>query len=336
MKNPDGKLLAIEGIPIPPGAESGLVETPDGKLLRFAIWQPPKGSRKGTVCVFQGRGEFIEKYLETAGDLQARGYGVAIFDWRGQGGSGAAGRVFFEKHISSFEEYEEDLTTFMLDVVLPDCAPPYHAIAHSTGGLPLVKALVRRHWFERVILTAPLLALASPTIPWKLVHFLVGTVSALGFGGLALPGRSARSFAATPFFGNAFTSDEERFDRIKRIMREYPYLTSKRPRIGWLNAAFNAMAQIRALPEKSDLRAPVLVVSSRRDTVVSIDAAETFAARIANATNIVIDGAQHEILLERDELREQFWAAFESFFEGVQPKADTPGQKAGRRNPDYC
>jgi len=320
-------LLEVEGNPIPPGGESGLVETPDGKLLRYAIWPPAKDSRKGTVCVFEGRGEFIEKYFETVGDILDRGYGVAIFDWRGQGGSGVKGRKFFERHVASFDEYDEDLTTFMLDVVLPDCPPPYHAIAHSTGGLPLVLGLVRRHWFERVILTAPLFSLASTTIPWKLVHFLVGLLSAVGFGGFALPGRSARSFAATSFFSNGFTSDEERFNRTKKIMRAAPYMTSKRPKIGWLNAAFSAMSKIRALPKASDLRAPVLVVSSRRDCVVSIDEAEAFANRIANATNIVIDGAQHEILLERDELREQFWAAFESFFEGTQSSSKTGKQK---------
>ena len=96
MKQPDGKLNDHEENPIPDGAQPGLCETPDGRLLRYALWDPPAGSRKGTVCIFEGRGEFIEKYFETVRDLQARGYGVAVLDWRGQGGSGyskRAGRV---------------------------------------------------------------------------------------------------------------------------------------------------------------------------------------------------------------------------------------------------
>ena len=42
---------------------------------------------KGTVCVFGGRGEFIEKYFETISELRQRGFAVAIMDWRGQGHS---------------------------------------------------------------------------------------------------------------------------------------------------------------------------------------------------------------------------------------------------------
>jgi lysophospholipase len=54
--------------------------------LRFARWAPPAG-RKGTVCVFTGRSEQIEKYFETVRDLRERGFAVAMIDWRGQGHS---------------------------------------------------------------------------------------------------------------------------------------------------------------------------------------------------------------------------------------------------------
>ncbi len=65
---------------------SGTIKTPDGAELRFARWQPPAG-RKGTVCVFGGRGECIEKYFEVVRELRERGFAVATIDWRGQGHS---------------------------------------------------------------------------------------------------------------------------------------------------------------------------------------------------------------------------------------------------------
>ena len=64
----------------------GTIKTPDGAELRFARWAPPAG-RKGTVCVFTGRSEQIEKYFETVRDLRDRGFAVAMIDWRGQGHS---------------------------------------------------------------------------------------------------------------------------------------------------------------------------------------------------------------------------------------------------------
>src|ERR1700682_5019862 len=70
--------------PVPEYVVTGTLKTPDGVSLRFARWAPPPG-RKGTVCLFQGRAEFIEKYFETVRDLRARGFAVATLDWRGQG-----------------------------------------------------------------------------------------------------------------------------------------------------------------------------------------------------------------------------------------------------------
>jgi len=78
------KLVSIPANPVPDDVVVGTLKTPDRVDLRFARWAPPAG-RKGTVCIFQGRAEFIEKYYEMARELRARGFAVATFDWRGQG-----------------------------------------------------------------------------------------------------------------------------------------------------------------------------------------------------------------------------------------------------------
>ncbi len=79
-------LVSIPANPVPEDVVTGTIKTPDGAELRFARWAPPAG-RKGTVCVFTGRGEQIEKYFETVRDLRDRGFAVAMIDWRGQGHS---------------------------------------------------------------------------------------------------------------------------------------------------------------------------------------------------------------------------------------------------------
>src|SRR6201985_962070 len=77
-------LVSIPANPVPDDVVSGTIKTPDGAELRFARWAPP-ANRKGTVCVFTGRSEQIEKYFETVRDLRDRGFAVAMIDWRGQG-----------------------------------------------------------------------------------------------------------------------------------------------------------------------------------------------------------------------------------------------------------
>ena len=72
-------LVSIPANPVPEDVVTGTIKTPDGAELRFARWAPPV-NRKGTVCVFQGRTEYIEKYFETVRDLRQRGFAVATID----------------------------------------------------------------------------------------------------------------------------------------------------------------------------------------------------------------------------------------------------------------
>src|SRR5499426_1951201 len=94
-------LISIPANPVPEDFISGMLKTPDGVSLRFARWAPPPG-RKGTVCLFQGRSEFIEKYFETVRDLRARGFAVATLDWRGQGLSQRLVGDRYRGHVGSF------------------------------------------------------------------------------------------------------------------------------------------------------------------------------------------------------------------------------------------
>src|SRR5262249_39936504 len=147
------ELVSIPANPVPEDVVAGSLKTRDGVSLRFARWRPPPG-RKGTVCLFQGRTEFIEKYFETVRELRARGFAVATFDWRGQGRSERALSDPFKGHVGDFSEYELDVDVFMNQVVLPDCPPPLFAIAHSMGGAVMMRlARGGSRWFDRVVLS---------------------------------------------------------------------------------------------------------------------------------------------------------------------------------------
>ena len=66
---------------IPSGAATGMIRISDGIEIRFAYWghDSPRDDR-GTVCIFNGRTEFIEKYFETVNELRQRGFAVATMD----------------------------------------------------------------------------------------------------------------------------------------------------------------------------------------------------------------------------------------------------------------
>ena len=72
----------------------------------------------------------------------------------------------------------------------------------------------------------------------------------------------------------------------------------------------------------------MLIVAAGADQVTDTDAAKRLASRLKAAQIVVIEGAQHEILIERDDLRAQFWAAFDQFVSGYASKPSqsmTPG-----------
>ena len=67
----------------PAGARAHWVHTSDG--LRIRLGHFPAEEPRGTVLLFPGRTEYIEKYGRTASDLAAGGYDTLCIDWRGQG-----------------------------------------------------------------------------------------------------------------------------------------------------------------------------------------------------------------------------------------------------------
>jgi lysophospholipase len=311
------ELFEIEGNPAPVGATVGTVITADGVRLRYARWRPVGQHAQGTVCLLQGRGETIEKYFETIGDLRDRGFGVAILDWRGQGGSERRLRNRTKGHVDSFDEYDRDLEAFMQQVVLPDCPPPHFALAHSTGALVCLRATRSgQASFTRLVLVSPLVGLGPSRPSQPNVFRIAAFMTAIGFGEMTIPGDQARSIEQVPFDGNRLTGDPARYQRTIDIVTKLPQVSVGAPTFGWLYAACRAMRDASDLDFGPAIRVPSLVVSGALDRVVSLPAAEALAGALRAGGQVLIPGARHEILMERDSIRQQFWAAFTAFVPG--------------------
>jgi lysophospholipase len=310
------KLISIPANPVPEGVATAMLKTPDGVSIRYARWEPPSG-RKGTVCIFQGRTEFIEKYFELVRDLRARGFAVATIDWRGQGLSQRRLRDSYKGHVRSFSEYDLDLETFVHEIVLPDCPPPFFALGHSMGAAVLMRAAAHGHrWFDRMVLTAPLIRLVN--IPMlSVAPTLVRTLRYAGLGGRYVPGGGPGSPSTMPFDSNPVTSDPVRHARTAAVIEAEPALAVGAPTNAWMDAAFRAMAEIGSPSFAASVRQPMLLVACGRDQLVSTAAIEDFASRLRVGSHIILPGAKHEILMEQDYFRSQFWAAFDAFVPGT-------------------
>jgi len=310
-------LVGIESNPVPNGAISGSILTSDRVNLRFARWRPTTRRLQGTVCLFQGRAEQIEKYFEIIGDLRRRGFAIATLDWRGQGGSDRRLRNRRKGHVDSFSEYDRDLDAFMQNVVLPDCPPPHYALAHSTGALVCLRAArSNRARFARMVLTSPLAGLGQIGMPQPRACRFAAVLTALGFGELYAPRNKGKAIEDQPFEGNLLTSDPLRYARNVEIVKHAPQLAIGSPTIGWVYAACRAIREAADPDFGPSVNIPVLSVAAALDKVVSVSAIETLVNELRAGAQVVISGARHELMMERDAFREQFWAAFDAFVPG--------------------
>jgi lysophospholipase len=309
-------LVSIPANPVPDDVVTGMLKTPDGVALRFARWAPPQG-RKGTVCLFPGRAEFIEKYFETVRDLRARGFAVAALDWRGQGGSQRQLRNSRKGYVRRFADYDIDLATFMHEVVLPDCPPPVFGLAHSMGATVLIRAAHQGHrWFDRMVLLAPLIGLPGMRRS-AMTRVAVRAMRMVGLGGAYVPGGDASVMQQRPFIGNLLTSDPVRYARNAAVLEEGPALGLSAPTIAWVDAAIRQMKLFTDPSYAAPIRQPMLLVAAGRDEVVSTAAIEAFGINLMAGRHLILPGAKHEILQEQDSYRAQFWAAFDAFVPGT-------------------
>ncbi|CFX29174.1 Alpha/beta hydrolase [Candidatus Filomicrobium marinum] len=302
--------------PVPSGPVVGAFRGYDGQPLRFARWDATQGPRRGTVCLFHGRSEFIEKYFETVADLRRRGFAVATFDWRGQGASYRSLDNFRKGHINDFSEYERDVLRFMKDVVLPDCPPPYIALAHSMGGNVMMRmASMQGSWFERMVLAAPMIAISEEELRHRrrLVRLYAELSVLAGLSTSYIYGGSDAIVGTERFEGNPLTSDRERWSRNKAIIEVAPQLGLGSPTNGWLRAALRSCAKISNPDYIRRINLPILMFAAGEDTVVSTRAIEELGVRLKMGSHILIAGSRHEILQEQDRFRQKFWAAFDAY-----------------------
>src|SRR6201988_2116556 len=184
------------------------------------------------------------------------------------------------------------------------------------GAVMLRVAYAGKRWFDRMVLSAPMIDLPGHRtgLPARaLLRFL----RLAGQGGRYVPGGRDELVNPSSFINNPLTSDPVRYARNAAILEEDPTLGIASPTIAWADAAFSAMHTFRGMSYPSEIRQPILMLAASNDTIVSTAAIEEFAYHLPAGPHLVLAGSKHEILQEQDRYRGQFWAAFDAFVPGT-------------------
>src|SRR5260370_9207460 len=185
------------------------------------------------------------------------------------------------------------------------------------GGAVLMRAAAGgNRWFERLMLCAPMIKLTN--IPLlAVVPTLARTMRIAGLGGAFIPGGGPSCSASGPFLDNPVTSDPIRHARTAAILEAEPALALGAPTIAWADSALRAMADFASPAFPAKLRQPMLIIACGRDRLVSTAAIYDFGSRLRVGSHLVVAGSNHEVMIELDVYRSQFWAAFDAFIPGT-------------------
>jgi lysophospholipase len=275
----------------------------DGWPLRTFNW-PAEGHARGAILFQGGRGDIIEKYLESFADWHGAGWSVTAFDWRGQGGSG---RFLDDRQIGHCPEFGiwiDDLATFWADWKAKTSGP-YVLMGHSMGGHLVLRALAeKRVTPDAAVLIAPMLGFDTGILPLAVAEWGVSRLVQIGWG--EKPAWKKNERPAPPWSSRQkfLTSDVARYDDEVWWKTRKPELEFGPPSFTWLEQAYSSVLALQEPGAVEAIETPTLTLATKGDKLVDPHAIAKFANRIPHGRLRMFDkSVAHEILRERDGVR---------------------------------
>lgn len=287
----------------------------DGVRLRLAHWNAVPGEVHGSVLLFPGRTEYVEKYAQVAQRLLAEGYHVLSIDWRGQGMSDRLQANPRPGHIGEFADYQRDVVEMLVAAEALNLPRPWHLLAHSMGGCIGLAALDGGMPVRSAVFSAPMWGINLRRVQHGVALGIAYLAGRVGRGGVAAPGSGGASttyLLDESFNANLLTRNGDEWARLVREAVAWPDLTIGGATFDWVSKALNECARLSRLPSP-DL--PMLVALGGDERVVSPQAIRDRAARWPQGELQVIPGARHEVMMETAPLRDSFFEAMLARFE---------------------
>lgn len=266
----------------------------DGVRLRAVLWG--RDAPGGTVLLFPGRTEAVEKYGRTAADLRARGLATAVIDWRGQGLSDRLHADAALGHVGRFADYQRDVAALLARVQAAGMPGPLFLVAHSMGGAIGLRALAEGLPVRAAAFSSPMWGIAIAPHMRPVAWTLSTLARPVGFGHVMAPGQPAESYLIrAPFAGNTLTTDAAMWDYMRRQIAAEPRLGLGGPSLAWLNEALRETRRLARLPSPA---VPVVTFLGQAEKIVVPAAIRARMARWPGGELVEIPGAEHEVLME--------------------------------------
>jgi lysophospholipase len=284
----------------------------DDVKIRFRIFanSPTQTKEKDAIVIVNGRTESMAKYRELIYDLRQRGFAVYAYDHRGQGYSDRLQEDAQKGYVKNFDDYAADLHVFVESIVKKSGHKNLFLLTHSMGGtIAALYAQNYPHSVNAIAMSSPMFGInAGPlSVGCGLAMVLDSTDSWFGNQSAYIPAGGA--YEATPFTDNIYTTSETRYMIFRATFEQEPALQIGAPTVRWVNEACDGAKRSRQ--ETASIAIPILVLQAGNDRIVSANGQQEFCTNLAAGgksqcdTNmpVIIEGAEHELFIERDVIR---------------------------------
>ncbi|NCO22090.1 MAG: alpha/beta hydrolase [Rhodobacterales bacterium] len=286
----------------PEGGQIYWAQTSDGLRLRLAHWA--EGDR-GTVFLFPGRTEYVEKYGPSVREFAARGFATLIVDWRGQG---LADRMIDDPlggHVVHFADYQKDVAAMLAAAGRLNLPRPYYLVAHSMGGAIGLRALHEGLPVQAAVFSAPMWGIVMAPVLRPIAWSLSWASRGVGLDHCIAPGTSRASYLATTSFDeNMLTTDPEIWAWMQSQIAAHPDLALGGPSLRWLS---EALRETHALTRRPAPVTPTYVAVGSAEQIVDAGKIARLMAQWPQGRLEVIEGARHEMMMETPPIRKHFF-----------------------------
>ncbi|UTS82738.1 alpha/beta hydrolase [Phaeobacter piscinae] len=284
----------------PEGGSAYWVYAKDQVRLRVGLWKPDS-PQKGTVFVFPGRSEYIEKYGRTITELSKLGFGTFLIDWRGQGLADRSTTDAMTGHVDRFSDYHKDVAAMIEAAEELSLPKPWYLIGHSLGACIGLRALIDGLPMAACAFTGPMWNIKLPAAKRAAAWPLSWAAQTLGKGHVYAPGTDGTSYVlSTPYEANRLTNDVEMYEYY---IRQATTLTDHQiggPSLGWL---FQTLNETKALSKVASPEIPCITFCGEQDEVVEISAVRDRMSRWPGGRLEMIPNARHDVFSEVPEIR---------------------------------
>ena len=293
----------------PQAANTNYKETADGIRVRTSFWAA--NDPVGTVFVFPGRADYIEKYGGLANFCLSNNLNVIAIDWRGQG---LSERLLDDKnigHIEDFKNYQNDVEVIIKEAKDASLVKPWIIFAHSMGGLIGLRTLHDNPVFEKVVFTSPMWGIQMPPILKSGASIIMSLISLIGKMETYAPTTSPETRILNEEYEfNKLTSDIRNFKLLRQQLIQHPDLQIGGPSSAWVSAALD---EIEFQIGKEPPITPALCFLGEKEEIIDNLAVREFCKNWDSCDLISIPDAKHDLLMEKKMILHSLFEKLEKF-----------------------